>query len=818
MSRPHSCYLVAFATFCSFVSVAYSASHTLPKPLQRAEITALVAGQTLPKNLSYEIATRGIAFHPSNAYREQLKTAGADSSVIAAVDKARVANPNNLSPDKWEFELLERLTKTSVLMNQQQYDKAVEQLTAALDASVASPEAGFVMGAILREQHDWQEAAAVYTEVLREDPQFPDAHTKLSYVFYRLDDSVSAVREAKIALAENPQNAEAHKNAGLGFQIGGKLDAAISEYQEALQLKPDYGAVRYDLGILFEQKHDTGAAIAEYKKAVALEPNNADYHYNLGTVLGNSGETEPAIRELREAKRIDPTRFNVRMNLAVFLERLDMRGAVAEFRELEKIAPDSQMCHKCMAGALYATGDRQGAEAEYRKAAEIDPTDHEVPLALGWLLEQDNKYNEALFAYRTAERVADYSSATHLAVGRVLVSRKDYVSAVPELRKATTLSPSAAEAHDLLGKALAESGDVEGAAAEFKEALAIDPKRYDALLGLARLSENKGDWPQAMEQYRQAAAVESTSNHEDHHGQSFLYSSVAESAYGAAELRFDEHVKSLTAAGKSTDVADLSNRIKSVQASSSDSVKLQESMRAADEARRDRRFADAENSYKQAVELAEKSGAFNEILITALESLGGVYGVRGNLAAGDSTLHRALTVIERTYGSGSPRAVHALHLLAGNSLGSKDFVAAQSYAQRALELSQKDMGLNNQVYESLRLAAMVYTVQNSYDKAQPYLLRAVDAGNKLYGNEDDRTIAPLYALCDAEGHLNNPTETEQCYRRLVSGMETIYGASNPALVRTLTEYAQSLKGVGKTDEAFKVEQRAESIRQSAPKN
>jgi tetratricopeptide (TPR) repeat protein len=580
VSKPHSFFLAAFAIIFSFVSAGYSVSESPRKPLRRAEVMAMIAGRSLPKNIAHEVATRGLAFHPSDTYLQQLKTAGAGSPVIEAVGKARVANPNNINPDKWEAELLERLTRTSVLMNQQQYDKAIEQLTAALDASVASPEAGFVMGAILREEHDWPESAAVYKEVLREDPQFPDAHTKLSYLLYRLDDSDGAVREAKIALAENPGNAEAHKNAALGFQIGGQLDGAIAEYQEALRLKPDYGVVHFDLGILYELKHDVAAATGEYKKAVALEPNTIDYRYNLGTILGNSGETEAAIHELREAKRLAPTRFDVRMNLAIFLEKLDMRGAVAEFRELEKIAPDSQVCHKCMAGALYATGDRQGAVEEYRKAAEMEPTDQDVPMALGWLLEQDNKYDDALVVYRSAERMADYSGASHLAVGRVLVAKKDYVSAVQELKKATTVSPSAAEAHDLLGKALAESGDSEGAASEFKEALAIDPKRYAALVGLAKLSEKKGDWPQAMEQYRQAAAVEGNSNHEDHHGQPFLYSSVAESAYGAAQLRFDEHVKALTAAGKLTEVADLSSRVKSVQASASDSAKLQEFMHA----------------------------------------------------------------------------------------------------------------------------------------------------------------------------------------------------------------------------------------------
>jgi hypothetical protein len=137
---------------------------------------------------------------------------------------------------------------------------------------------------------------------------------------------------------------------------------------------------------------------------------------------------------------------------------------------------------------------------------------------------------------------------------------------------------------------------------------------------------------------------------------------------------------------------------------------------------------------------------------------------------------------------------------------------------RALELSQKDIDQNNQAYDSLRLIASVYTVQNSYGKARTYLVRAVDMGEKLYGTQDYRGMAPLYALCDAEAHLDNPTETAECYRRLLPEMESIYGASQPALVPALTRYAQSLRSLGRTEEAAKLEQRAESIRQSGPQN
>ena len=121
-----------------------------------------------------------------------------------------------------------------------------------------------------------------------------------------------------------------------------------------------------------------------------------------------------------------------------------------------------------------------------------------------------------------------------------------------------------------------------------------------------------------------------------------------------------------------------------------------------------------------------------------------------------------------------PRSVHPLELLAGNSLAADDFAAAQNYALRALELSQKDISENNPaVCDALRMVSTVYIVQQAYDKARLYLVRAVDLGEKLYGSHDYRTISPLYALCDVESHLDDAKDTEQFYQRLVDGMESV---------------------------------------------
>lgn len=112
-------------------------------------------------------AARGLSFRPNDSYRRQLERAGADHSVLKAVNTAKVWVPSGVSADKWDLQLIERLTQASVFVQQKKLTEAADELASALKASIASPEAGFVMGAILRETEDWPQAAAVYKEVLR---------------------------------------------------------------------------------------------------------------------------------------------------------------------------------------------------------------------------------------------------------------------------------------------------------------------------------------------------------------------------------------------------------------------------------------------------------------------------------------------------------------------------------------------------------------------------------------------------------------------------------------------------------------------------
>jgi tetratricopeptide (TPR) repeat protein len=312
------------------------------KPLSDGDLLALVAGGALPENIVNEIKSRGLAFHPGDQYRAQLETAGAESTILTALNMAKISVSVESSDDHVEF--LQHLAQAGRLMRNRRYTEAVRELNAALAANPESVSVGFVMGDLLREQERWMPAASVYGEVLNRNPDFPEVHTKLAFISYSLGDSDRAITEATAALKRTPDNAEAHKNMGLAWGEGRHFEAAMSEYREALRIKPDYAAVHYDLGILYDDGKDVEAAISEYKKSIALEPGNARYHNNLAGAFRNKGDRDGAIREYREAKRLDPDDLNVRNNLAGTLIDRDVDAAILEFRELVAIAPRFELC------------------------------------------------------------------------------------------------------------------------------------------------------------------------------------------------------------------------------------------------------------------------------------------------------------------------------------------------------------------------------------------------------------------------------------------------------------------------------------------
>jgi tetratricopeptide (TPR) repeat protein len=806
MRFPLNWYLATLSVLCICVPLA---NGQVKRPaLTDSELLALVAGNELSESIVQQMKSRGLAFRPNEQYETLIQTAGGDAALITALRNARIADSGQSTESNASREqLLEHLAAGGRLIRSKQYQKAEQELTSALQSG-GGAEVGFVMGESLREQEQWPEAAAVYTEVLRRSPDLSEAHTKLSYINYRMGHRQEALRQAQAALAHDPENAEAHKNAGLAFQIMERFAASEQEYREALRIKPDYAAVHEDLGILFFRQGAWDQAIEEYKKAMVLAPSQGDLHFKMGLAYEKKSDLNSAIREYREAKRLDPKMTEARQNLGNALMQSGLNAeAVVEMRELEAMAPDSAMCHECLATALLGTQDLQGAEKEYRKAIELDPSDAYPHLGLGNVRESQKDYDGALQEFRESEHLAPSDVRAHRNAARILLGKKDLPGALEELKRAEFVGPSDAETHDLHGQALEMSGDHTGAITQYRQALALytkfNPKQSGIRLRLAAALEKNQDWVEALDEYRRAAVAD--------------FRPDTQAQYKAAKQRLDARIAAMKASGNSAGAAEVKTELRNSIADPRISEKVDAAMLAGREASQTQRFDEAEKSYKEAADLAEKLQPHDDRLTISLMHLGGLYQGRKDSKLAEATFQRYLKASEELYGAESPQMTQPLQILGLYELANHNYTAALDYDQRAVDINQKAFGEGSQpVAMALSSLASVYTEEKAYDKAESYLLRAVHIDEGLFGRDGWGVSFPLWYLCVLYDKWGKSDKAEPCYEQDLAVNEHQFGPDNPVLLQVLTNQAKALRALGRTEEAGKVEKRAESIRAASP--
>jgi tetratricopeptide (TPR) repeat protein len=805
---------LSFLIFLSCTPAAtYSQENSAPRPLSRSELLALVAGDALPENIVGEIRRDGLAFNPDKDYESLLITAGATSTVSAALSSAKIVSGGaTLTPCETGF--LQHLSEAGKMIHSGKREDAERELAVPLSGDAEKAAAGYVMGLILIDLQQWDQVQQVYSEILEHDPDFPELHTRLSVAAFNLGDYNETLRQTKLALQRLPDNPSAHLNAGLAYQQLHHLDAAKSEMQLALRAKPDFPIAYSDLGGLLDEANDHMGAVAQYKKAIALNPNDADPHYSLGVSYYEHGDFIDAIQEYREAKRLDPSRLDVRQNLGASLMHTDPAAAITEFRELAALAPDAPICHQCLAVAYNSTGRPEDAEKEYAVAIKLDPANAELYYGLGIVKETEKKYDAALAEYHQAEQIDENYGAAHNGAGRVLIYTKHYADAIAELKRAEELNPADSGNYDLHGEALEASGNRDAAIPEYKQALSIAPKEIQARLDLAQALEKKGEWVAALDNYRQAALDEPPPKIGVPENRF-----EAKSKYEMAQQRFRQHLAALRASGKSAEATSLEAALRKSESNPSFDDAYHAAMQASAQAVMQKRFDSAETSAKKAIAIAERIQPPDARLPEAVAQLGNVYAWRLDYKDAEETFKHQLILSEKLYGPQSPELNRSLQNLAMNALAQKNFTASEAYFTRALDLNVKAFGENSSgTSENLRGLAHIYSMQKDFPKSELTLVRVVKIYETMYGPEDERMAIPLTSLCNVYDQWNKPEKSAPCHARLVALYEKHFGNESPYLVRDLNAEAQALRKLGKADDAAAVERRTETIQTAGQTN
>jgi tetratricopeptide (TPR) repeat protein len=417
-------------------------------PVNQVQVFAQLAAESPSQRVTMLVKDRGIDFAVKDDYLQQVRLAGGDDELIAALKSAKLMEPATVDPaaQTRQTEARQHVAQGAELKLKGQNAEAEKEFRAALTLGPPDADVYLSLASVLGRQRKW-------------------------------DDDVTAAGEA---LRLNPNSVMAHIVLGLALAGKGDWDGAAAEHREALRLDSNDDYAHAYLGLALGGKHDWDGEIAEERKALDLNPKNDFARANLGAALGGKGDWDGAIAEYRKALDLNPNNDVAHANLAAALgNKGDGDGSIAEYRKALSLNPNNGVNHTNLAAALGKKGDWDGAVAEYHEALRLSPNDDQGHVNMGDALRNNGNWDGAVTEYHAALQLNPNSDSAHAGLGLVLAVKGDLDGAITEEREALHLNPNNAAVHASLGDALEQKGDRGGALQEYQAAATLDPKNLN---------------------------------------------------------------------------------------------------------------------------------------------------------------------------------------------------------------------------------------------------------------------------------------------------------------------------------------------------
>ncbi|HEX9637084.1 MAG TPA: tetratricopeptide repeat protein [Acidobacteriota bacterium] len=240
---------------------------------------------------------------------------------------------------------------------------------------------------------------------------------------------------------------------------------------------------------------DPSMQAAESQPAARHQPEAAREALQAGRERAQAGEPRAALAAFDQALRLDPTLREALVERGRALLALrDFERAESDLRAALEMEPDDLETLKLLAGLLQGR-ERFADSAEILGRIEaLDPADPDVATVRGTMLAQAGDFPAAEAAYLRALTIDPNHPNANYGLGLLYARYLDQPElAIPRLEAATRLSPDNASAWYLLASTRDRGGDAAGAREAVQAALATDPDHLEAHNLLARLLRQAGD-------------------------------------------------------------------------------------------------------------------------------------------------------------------------------------------------------------------------------------------------------------------------------------------------------------------------------------
>lgn len=201
------------------------------------------------------------------------------------------------------------------------------------------------------------------------------------------------------------------------FLQAGDLRNADREVSAALKRNPTFYPAQATAGYADLARKDNRGAIAAFERALTRQPGYVPALVGRGQALMALNRDPEAIEAFQAALAVDPSLADVQRRLEVvrfrsvqhdvaaarqFARNGKMEEAIASYRRLIELSPDSAFLYRELAVIERDRGELDAALEHYRKATSLDPTDPAVFAEIATLLDARNDLEAALKAYDDA--------------------------------------------------------------------------------------------------------------------------------------------------------------------------------------------------------------------------------------------------------------------------------------------------------------------------------------------------------------------------------------------------------------------------------
>lgn len=217
---------------------------------------------------------------------------------------------------------MERLQRAQVLINQNRFDQAIEQLNGFLSET---PEHGLALAylALCKLNTDLPEEAITTAKMsLAADPEMDFALYVIALSHINLENFKKASNAIQQALGLNPDQAEYYGISAELYLISRDFRLAAEMAEKGLNVDPENLLCRNVLSTAQLKMGDKEASFNTINKALELDPENPMSHANYGWAELEKGSPKKAMEHFKEALRHNPNNDYARAGM---LEALKAR-------------------------------------------------------------------------------------------------------------------------------------------------------------------------------------------------------------------------------------------------------------------------------------------------------------------------------------------------------------------------------------------------------------------------------------------------------------------------------------------------------------